>query len=828
MSTATLDLPIPPDEAARRASPGAHRVACAHCGLPVPAGCIDDSAGEQFCCEGCRTVYRVIHGCGLERFYRLRDRSGWTAAASRATGQRYAEYDDAAFLSAYARPGPDGTWSIELLLEGVHCGACVWLVEKLPRLVHGVVEARLNLRRSRVHIVWDPSLVHLSAIARALDSLGYPPHPARATAAEALRRADDRRLLVRLAIAGAAAGNAMLLAIALYAGAAAGMEPAYEALLRGASAVVGLIAVAWPGSLFFRGAWAALRTRTPNIDVPIALGLGVGAVSGLINTVRFSGEIYFDSLTMLVFLLLVARWIQGRQQRQAADAVELLFTLTPTRARRLRDGDVEEVAIGSLRPGDVVEIRAQESVPVDGQVLEGESLVDQTLLTGESHPVAAAAGDRVHAGAVSLTGRLCVRVEAAGEATRVGQLMRLVEDALRHKAPIVHLMNRVAGRFIVAVVLLACATLAMWLWLDPNRAAEHTIALLIVACPCALGLATPLALAVGVGRAAQRGILIKGGAALEQLARTGTILLDKTGTVTCGRMSLVRWHGPEEVKSLVAAVEARASHPIARALCAALTTDAAPIAEQVVQSPGGIAGVVAGRSVMVGSQAFLRAAAVPEPGWVHDFLATAAGESLTPVLVAVEGEVAAAAALGDELQPEAARCIASLRASGWRVGLLSGDHPALVGRVARRLGVDAAEHQGGLSPEEKRAIVESRARDQTVVMVGDGVNDAASLAAAHVGIAVCGGAEASLAAADVYLSRPGLGSLLELMGAARRTLRVIHRCLAASLVYNCAGVGLAMAGLITPLLAALLMPISSLTVVGLAVGVRTFGARRCP
>lgn len=801
---------------------------CAHCGLPVPAGLIDASAREQFCCEGCRTAYRVIHAGGLEAFYRLREGAGWDRQPARTTGQRYAEYDDPAFAGAYCNPCGEGLRSLDMLLEGVHCGACVWLIEKLPRLLPGVIEARLHLRRARVRITWQPQEVLLSAIARTLDSLGYPPHPARGAASESLRQAEDRRFLTRLAIAGAAAGNAMLLAFALYAGAYSGMEPAHASLLRWASALVGLVAVAWPGSLFFRGAWSALRARTAHIDVPIALGLGVGTIASLVNTAQRGGEVYFDSLTMLVFLLLVARWVQSRQQRHAADSVELLFTLTPTRARRLRDGAAEEVAIEGLRPGDVVEVLAHESVPVDGEVIEGQSLVDQSLLTGESRPVPVAGGDAVHAGATNLSGRLLVRVTAAGEETRVGRLMALVEESLRHKAPIVQLMNRVAGRFIVAVLVLAAATLGLWLWLDPARAADHTIALLIVACPCALGLATPLAIAVGIGRAARRGILIKGGGALEHLARPGALLLDKTGTVTCGRMSVLEWRGPDALRPIVAALESRVSHPIARALSEGFEEASLPPVESAQQSAaGGVGGVVDGVRLAVGSRDFVRGAVEREPAWVEGFVRVAAAQSATPILVAVDGQIAAAAALGDDLRPDAIACVDRLRAAGWQVGLLSGDHPEVVRRVAERLRIEDGARHGGVSPEQKLATVQALARRQPVVMVGDGVNDAAALAAAHVGVAVHGGAEASLAAADVYLSHAGLTPIVELMHASRQTMRAIRRCLAASLMYNVAGVALAMAGLITPLAAALLMPVSSITVVALAIGVRTFGGRPC-
>lgn len=825
------DLPLNSALLAERRAPSgacaAAGVACTHCGLPVPAGLVQPGSATQFCCAGCETVYAVIRDNGFEKFYQMRSGDRWTAAAGRATGRRYDEYDDAAFQDVYCRPCGGELRSIDLVVEGVHCASCVWLIEKLPRFAPGVIAARLDVRRARVRVTWDPQRARLAEVARALDSLGYPPHPARGAAAEQIRAREDRRFLNRLAIAGAASGNAMLLAFAMYAGEFSGIEPAYATLLRWASAFVGVVAVAWPGAVFFRGALAALRVRAPHIDIPIALGLGVGAIASVANTALGRDIVYFDSLSMLVFLLLVARWIQRRQQQHATDAVELLLSMTPTRARVWRDNAWCDAAIDAVRPGDLVEVRAQETAPVDGEVVEGESRIDAALLTGESAPLPVAPGSAVHAGALSMSGRLVLRTTAVGANTRVGRLMQLVEESLQRKAPIVQLMDRIAGWFVVVVLILAAATLAGWLWISPAHAADHVVALLITACPCALGLATPLAIAMGVGRAARRGILVKGGPALELLARPGTIVLDKTGTVTCGRMSLARWHGPEAVKPLVAALENRASHPLARALRAGLPNDDTLVVSDVEQTArGGIEGVVGGRRVCIGSREFAQSRSQDANAEIERFAATAADESLTPVLIAVDGRLVAAAALGDTLRSDAPASVARLRRLGWRVQMLSGDHPAVVDRVAAALGIAAEDRRGGVAPEEKLDVVRDLARRGSVVMVGDGVNDAAALAAAHVGIAVHGGAEASFAAADVYIATEGLAPIVELIEASQRTVRVIRRNLVASLCYNAASVSLAIFGLITPLVAAILMPVSSITVVALTASARTFGGRR--
>ena len=795
---------------------------CAHCGLPVPGGLVDPAAERQFCCNGCRTVYEMIHGCGLDRFYRLRAEVDVKASPARTTPRKYDDFDSPVFHGLYCQAGPDGEQAVELYLEGVHCAACVWLVEKLPHVLPGVLEARLDLRRSLVRVRWEGPRIALSKIARTLDSLGYPPHPAKDARSRELRREEDRRFLIRLGVAGACAGNVMTLAFALYGGDFSGIEAQYSNFFRIASMCFGLVALAWPGAIFFRGAWAAIRTRTAHLDLPIALGLAAGGAAGAVNALLGRGEIYFDSLTMLVFLLLVGRWLQRRQQCWANDALELLFSLTPASARRLEGEQVVETPVEAIQPGDRVEVRSGESIPVDGAVSEGRSAVDQALLTGESRPAAVGPGDPVHAGTVNLGARLVVCVRAVGAETRVGKLMQLVERHSRDRAPIVQLADRMAGYFLVAVLGLAAATMALWLARDPSQAIDHTVTLLIVACPCALGLATPLAMTVALGRAAKRRILIKGGDALEALSGRGVIFLDKTGTLTAGRMSLVAWEGDPGARGLAAALERQSAHPLAQALAAAEPDVDLLVADVRQTLGGGIEGTVDGRRVLVGSARFVAAAGATSDDVCRQAERRIVEAGATPVLVAVDGECRAVAGVGDPLRDDVVHSLAALARLGWQTRILSGDHPDLVAAVGRRLGLAASAAVGGVLPEGKVEMVRAAAEQGPVVMVGDGVNDAAALAAATVGIAVHGGAEASLAAAQIYLDRPGLTPIVELVAASRSTMRAIHRCIAVSVAYNVAAGALAVAGLIGPLTAAILMPINSFTVLGLAYAARTF------
>lgn len=801
--------------------------ACAHCDLPSPDA-LHDAAGRVFCCAGCRTVYAVIRESGLESYYRVKTRAEGDRRAARVSGRSYAEFDDAAFAHLHAQQRDDGLGAIELRVEGAHCAACVWLLERLPRVAPGVIESRFDLRRGLLRVIWDPSATTLSNVARAIDSLGYAPCPARGAQARELRRREDHKLLVRIGVAGALAGNVMLFAFALYGGEFAGIEPVYATFFRWTSAALGLLALAWPGSLFFRGAWAALRAGVAHLDLPIAIGLAAGAGAGLVNTIVGKPHIYFDSLTVLVFLLLVGRWIQRRQQRSATDAVELLYSVTPSVARRVEGADVREMPIEVIVPGDLLEVRAGDTLPVDGVIEAGGSTLNEALLSGESRPRSVETGDAVCAGAQNINAALRIRATATGEETRVGKLMRLVEQASREPAPIVRMADRIAGYFTVAMITLSALTLLLWQWLDPSRAIDNATALLIVTCPCALGLATPLVLTIAVGRAAKLGILVKGAETLERLARPGVIFLDKTGTITAGRVELLSWHGAEEAKPLVKALERSSAHPVANAVINAFRDVVDLLAEEVEQLPAGVAGRVNGRRVAMGTAEFIRSRNPKLPSWVEVRIEALLSDGLSPALVAVDDEVVAVAGFGDSPRPDAAISIAALRKMGWRVEVLSGDHPEIVRAVATSVGVPETAAHGAVTPERKLACVRQAATSEPVVMVGDGVNDAAALSAASVGIAVQGGAEASLAAAAVYLHRPGLASVVEVVRGGRRAIQLIRAGLTVSIVYNAVAALLAITGVISPLIAAILMPLSSFTVVSLALGGKTFEERPCP
>lgn len=810
---------MPPAARSRGATPREVRTSCTHCGLDVPAARRRD-CGPSFCCAGCEAAFSVINDAGLAAYYGFGVRRQAPVLAS---GRAFAEFDHPAFRTLYVRDRGDGLSEVELYLENVHCASCIWLVERASLTIPGVASAELDVGRSRVRLVWDREATPLSDVARFLDSLGYVPHPYRGARAEDARRAEDREALIRLGVAGAIAANVMMIAVAMYAGWFGGMELDFERYFRWWSFALATPALLWPGRVFFRSAFGALRHRRLHMDVPIALALAAGYLQGAVNTIRGAGPVYFDSVATLIFLLLVGRYLQQRAQRAAVDASELLAALAPSVARMVEGNVVREVPVEALLPGCTIEVRAGDTIAADGEVESGESRVDTSLLTGESRPVPVTAGASVFAGSVNVFAPIRVRVTRTGEESRIGAILKDVEAGARRRSPVVRLADRAAGWFVAAVLGLALVTLAAWVAIDPSQAMDNAIALLIVTCPCALALATPLAVTAAIGRAASRGILIRGGDALESLARRGTLILDKTGTVTEGLLAVVGWTGADAVRGLVVSLERNSRHPIAAAIARAWDSGPLTAATEVHETiGGGISGTVGGHRVAIGSGDFVRRHLCGEPAAWPDPM-----DGCSVAYVAVDGRMAGVVSLTDPLRPDAAHAVAELEHTGWRVELLSGDTPAVVARASKALGVVPSRAHGGVTPEAKRDHVYETLRDGPVVMVGDGVNDAAAMAAATVGVGVHGGAEACLATADVFTTRPGMGPLIELLRGARRTRWVIRAGFAVSIAYNVVGAVLAMTGRIDPLVAAVLMPASSLTVVLLAWRAPTF-ARRTP
>jgi Cu2+-exporting ATPase len=805
---------------------------CYHCGLPIPAGAnfpVEiERARREMCCAGCQAVAQAIVDNGLADYYRHRD--AMPESPREALPQIVADFglfDHPDVQKNFVRraEGPAGEHEQEaaLILEGITCAACVWLNESHVRRQPGVTSIDINYTTRRARVRWDERVTKLSAILEAIAAIGYRAHPYDVGRSEQLAQKERKAALWRLFVAGFGMMQVMMYAIPVYL-ADGDMTPDIEQLMRWASLILTVPVIGYSAAPFFVSAWRDLRLHRVGMDVPVALGVGAAFAASVWATLIAAGEVYFDSVTMFVFFLLSGRYLEMMARQKAARSVETLARAIPAFATRLAgwpgSAEGEHVAVAELRVGDAVQIRPGETVPADGFVLEGASAADESLLTGESRPVPKAAGDALIGGSVNTASPLVMRVERVGEATRVAAIQRLMERAAAEKPRLVEMADRVAGRFIVALLVLAVATALGWWLIDPSRALWVFVAVLVVSCPCALSLATPAALTVATGALAARGVLVTRGHAIEALARADRFIFDKTGTLTLGRMALVEVmpirDDAARALALAAALERGSEHPIARALAAGVAGAEGAGANAAIAVDGlrattgaGVEGTIDGRVWRLGRPAFVGAThgkALPAD------IETKVGAGDTVIALGNEEGWQAFFRLSDGLRPEAAGMATKLAAAGVKLSIFSGDLPAAAVRVGSALGI--ADARGGLSPEDKHAALRAlQEAGETVAMVGDGVNDAPVLAQAQVSIAMGGGADLARANADVVLLGNDLQALPEGLALARRTVRIVRQNLVWAFAYNFLAIPLAMAGWVTPWMAGIGMSASSLLVV---------------
>jgi P-type Cu2+ transporter len=763
---------------------------CAHCGAPVGSG------NERFCCIGCAGAYRLVQELGLGRYYVTRTLEAETRAPQPPQA-------DAIDLSQGAVAAADGTASLSLLVDGLHCAACVWLIESALKRQPAVTEARVTFTTRRLQLRWRGGVDGAAPLAALVQRLGYRLVPDDPDRAAALAGDEERRLLRALAIAGFAAGNVMLLSLAVWSGGAGDMGAATRDLLHWVSALIALPAVVFGGAPFFRSAWQALRHRRTNMDVPIAVGVVLTSAMSLYETIISGPHAYFESVVMLLFFLLIGRYLDLRARGRARSAAQLLLALTTHHAMVVdADGKVKRLAATAVELGAQVLVAPGERIPVDGRVVSGASAVDRSLIDGESTPAPIAAGDLVLAGMVNLSAPLYLTVTATGNRTFLAEIVRLMEAAEQGRARLVALADRVARLYAPAVHGLALGTFVLWLFFAPwQQALLNAVAVLIITCPCALGLAVPAVQVIASGRLMRRGILLKSATALERLATVDMVVFDKTGTLTTGRLALEAADITPERLRLAAGLAASSRHPLSDALRRACPD--APAIDGTVEHQG--AGLSAG-PLRLGSRAFCG-------------VASATDDDRPELWLTQRDALPTRFTFRDELREDAAAVIDALRRAGIQVSLLSGDRTPVVAAVVRRLGI--AEWRAEQAPVEKHAVLAAAAaQGRKVLMVGDGLNDAPALAAAFVSMSPASAADVSQTAADVVFQGRSLNAVSETLAVARHSQHLVRENIALAIAYNALAVPLAMLGLVTPPLAAFAMASSSLIVLGNALRLR--------
>ncbi|MEW5837948.1 MAG: heavy metal translocating P-type ATPase [Pseudomonadota bacterium] len=810
--------------------------ACFHCGLPVPPGAQYSAhvlgAERAMCCPGCKAVAEAIVEGGMEDFYRYRTEAspqGHELVPRELESLRL--YDRDALQKSFVTRDGDKR-EAALILEGMTCPACVWLNEKHVRALAGVLSFSINYSTQRARVQWDSSQIQLSDILQAITALGYAAHPFDAGRQEAQAKRERTIALRRVGVAGLSMMQVMMLAIALYSGDFHGMDENLRDYLRWASLLLTLPVMFYSASGFFISAWRDLKIRRLGMDLPISLTLGLSFIASVWATVMQTGEVYFDTVTMFVFLLLTGRYLEMVARHKASAAADALVKLLPTIAARINDaGEEEMVPVIELSSGDRVRIRPGESVPADGVVIEGRSSVDESLLTGESLPSSRSVGDKLIGGSVNVESPLLMRVEKVGAETMLSSILRLLDRAQAEKPRIGEIADQAAQWFVLGLLITSLLVAAWWWWHEPERAFWVVISLLAITCPCALGLATPAALTAATGSLTRLGLLVTRGHALETLAKVNHVVFDKTGTLTYGRLSLesvIPLPGcaldAEQILQRAASLERASEHPVAKAIVAQAAvsqTPQTPKAESVTALPGqGMEGMIDGRRYRVGNAAFAAGlcGAAPNPP----------DASGTLVLLADEQQALGWLVLRDVARSEASEVIAELHARGIKVSLLSGDRPLEAQRMGASLGIgqgidldmghgrgpSAGEVFGGLHPQDKLDRLRSFQQDGDVVlMVGDGVNDAPVLAGAQVSLAMGGGTQLAQSSADMILLSENLRHIPKGLSVARKTMRIIHENLAWALGYNLIAIPAAAAGFVPPWLAAVGMSLSSLVVV---------------
>lgn len=802
---------------------GSASSACFHCGLPVPSGSAwsvtVDGAARSMCCPGCEAVAQTIVDNGLTDYYRNRDAYSTTANQATLVPDELRLYDAPEVLDQFAPGAADNAGNREAVfsVDGIRCAACVWLIERRLGAVPGVQSISLNVATERLHVRWDKEGCKPSDILKAVREVGYVAYPFDAVRhGEQLRRA-GKKLFRQLFIAGLSMMQVMMYAVPVYLATDGTMDADMQALMVWASLLLTLPAVGYSALPFFSGAWANLKARTLGMDVPVALGIAAAFIGSVVATVSGEGDVYYDTVTMFIFLLLCSRYLELVARRKAASALEKLQLALPASAARMpgypADRTTETVPAAQLREGDMVLVRPGEAIASDCTIVEGSTAIDLSLLTGESKPQQRAAGDALPGGAVNTAQAIVVTITRLARDSTLSMLVRLVERAGHGKPQLSLWADKVAAWFVAALLLFSVIIFCVWQWVDPARAWPIAIAVLVVSCPCALSLATPSALAAATDRLVRQGVLVVQPHVLETLHRTTHVVFDKTGTLTLGRPALrnLATFGQQSSAwclQAAATLEASSAHPLAAALIEAAQSAGSPVlsALDIGTAAGqGVSGTIDGRLYRLGSAAYvaeLTGSPLPEGG----------ASGLTPVCLGCADGWIARFDLADAIRPDARRVVDYFAAQGKHVVLLSGDEQDVAQHVARELGIPSAH--GASLPEQKLAFVQQlQAGGAVVAMVGDGVNDAAVLRAADVSFAMGSGAALAQTHADTVLLSGELGAVAETARVAQKTMLVIRQNLAWATLYNALAIPAAALGALNPWLSGIGMSLSSAVVV---------------
>ena len=793
---------------------------CFHCGLAFdPGQSVRAEVGGQprdFCCRACHSVAATIVANGLDTFYRFNQPNEQAAPAPADSSEHWQFLDRDSFHQQYVTRNGNNS-RVELLIGGIHCAACVWLLEKFLGQMDGVADVTVSLSDQRAVIYWHLPTLPLSQIARAIQSIGYSPQPASTDRLADMQRRESRQALTRIGVAGIAMMQVGMFAIAMYAAGTDGMSPPHRKLMAFTSLVVSLPVVFYAALPFFSGALRGIRLRAPGMDVPVALAIALAFAASVWATVSGRGEVYFDSVAMFTFLLLSARYVEMRARHRSLRFRTDLDSLLPASALRLSDATedanrvAETVPLLDLRVGDRIVLKPGQLVPADARIVDGVVQVDEAQLTGEFLPRSVSVGDGLVAGTHVVAGSAVAQVEAVGGDLQIQAVNKLLADAQLSKPQIAQKVDSLAVAFVIGVLIAAVVSLGGWWIYDSSRALAVMLSVLVVSCPCALSLATPAAITAATNALRQRGLLVADAQVWEKLSSVTDVVFDKTGTLTEGRLRIARCipieGGEDNARRIAAALEAGSEHPVAAAFTANVENTALAGDLQLIAGQG-VMGCVDGVHYRLGQPAFaLAGQAVNAPGDSVDRVALGQW-----ILLAANDRPLCWFLLDDTLRSDAAALVVFLRDSGFHLHVLSGDSSGAAGQLARQLGIE--QFAAGCSSAQKLTYIKSlQWQGAKVLALGDGVNDIPVLAAADVSMAMVNASGVAKSQADVIALSGRLMAVRDLLTLSERARRVIRQNLLWALTYNLAALPLAMAGLIAPYAAALGMSLSSVIVI---------------
>ena len=792
-----------------------NKLACTHCHLEFNEDVMIKEGEHYFCCNGCQGVYHLLSDEGLDSFYEKAGDIKLTPPT-----QQYEDssnFNAAAFYDKFVKINSDGFSQVSLIIEGIHCSACVWLNEKALHKMDGVIEANINFTNNKATIIWADNILKLSQIIDMIRAIGYNAYPYDASLQEVHANRERKDYYLRMAVAIFASMNIMWIAVAQYAGYFSGITQEIKTILNIAEGILATPVLFYSGWIFFRGAYYGMKNRVVNMDILVATGALLTYIFSIYITVVEDGEAYFDSVSMIITFVLIGKFLEVLSKKNAADTLDVIGKHIPSEVNIVKEGNVVSCKLSDVAIGDIIVVASGEKILLDGEIVKGSGSFDESSLTGESEPMYKIEGESVISGTTSIDADIHFRATKDFEHSTLSNLVQLLESAINKKPKIEQIANKLSEYFSTVILLLSFVTFIVW-WFWPHSfetAFMVGISVIVIACPCALALATPVATLVGLSLGAKKGILFKEAAQLETMAKVDTLVLDKTGTVTVGKPEVVKENLLKEFDiELLYSLVKSSKHPVSHGIYEYIDEnkeDLNVIAfDEFKQIPArGISAKIDSNELLGGNYKLM----------VENGIDIEHSSENTLFYFAVNKNIVAIYELNDKIKDGAKELVNSLKNRGIETIMLTGDNELAAFRVAKDIGLERVYFEQ--TPEDKAAFISGLHEDKkTVVMVGDGVNDVLALARADIGIVMGSGSDIAVDVSDVVLLNDSLRSLEDSFKISRTTYGLIKQNLGISLVYNAITIPLAMAGYVIPLVAAISMSVSSLLVVGNSMRIR--------